>query len=85
MMIIAVVAIWNAVAFVVMWMDKVKARNGARRISEQTLFTMALFLGALGIWAGMYAFRHKTRQISFVAGIPVILILNMLCAYFLRS
>ncbi len=39
----------------------------------------ALIGGALGILIGMYTFRHKTKHKKFTIGVPVLLIVNILC------
>ncbi|HEX3031213.1 MAG TPA: DUF1294 domain-containing protein [Bacillota bacterium] len=53
--------------------DKYRAKRGQWRVQEKTLFGVAACGGALGIWAGMAIFRHKTRHISFLVGIPLII------------
>ncbi len=63
----------NITGFLLMGLDKQKARKHLWRISEKALFFTALLFGSLGIWAGMYTFRHKTKHWYFVMGIPVIL------------
>ena len=35
--------------------------------------------GALGGMLGMLAFRHKTKHKSFVIGMPLLLLLNIVC------
>lgn len=79
------VVLINILAFSIMSIDKNRATNGnsRNRISEKTLFTYALFLGALGIFAGMYAFRHKTKHMKFVIFIPVLFILNCISIYYI--
>jgi len=62
--------------------DKNKARKGQRRTSEKSIFTFALFLGATGVYAGMYKFRHKTKHFKFVVFIPVLIVLNILTVYY---
>lgn len=69
----------NVAAFAVMAADKSRARKGAWRVPERTLFLLALFFGSIGIWAGMYVFRHKTKHLKFVIGIPAIFLVQ-LCA-----
>lgn len=69
----------NVAAFAVMAVDKSRARKGAWRISERMLFLLALFFGSIGVWAGMYVFRHKTRHLKFVVGIPAIVTVQI-CA-----
>lgn len=66
----------NALSFLLMLVDKRKAIKNRWRISERTLFLTALSGGSLGILAGMYLFRHKTRHRAFIIGIPGILIVQ---------
>ncbi|MFA9262223.1 MAG: DUF1294 domain-containing protein [Undibacterium sp.] len=62
----------NIFAFSLMGWDKHRARmNGAERISEGFLFFLAIIGGSVGVFLGMFAFRHKTRTISFLIGIPL--------------
>ena len=65
--------------------DKVKAINNQYRVSEKALFLLALILGGIGIYIGMYLFRHKTKHVKFTVGIPLIIILNILTIYYLIS
>ena len=68
----------NCISFVVMGVDKHKARKRAWRIPESTLFVLALIGGSVGSIAGMHLFRHKTRHWYFLYGMPAILILQLL-------
>lgn len=70
------VLIINLSAFLIMFIDKEKAKGAQRRISEKALFIWALFFGAAGIYAGMFAFRHKTKKWYFFIGIPFIILSN---------
>ncbi len=76
----------NLVAFFLMGIDKKKARTGAWRIPEKTLFLSAILGGSIGAIAGMQLFHHKTKHRSFVFGMPVILIVQIVlaaaCFYF---
>ena len=54
--------------------DKSKARRGAWRIPEKTLFLLPLLGGSVGALLGMKVFRHKTKHWYFVWGIPIILL-----------
>jgi uncharacterized membrane protein YsdA (DUF1294 family) len=60
--------------------DKHKARHGAWRIPEATLMWTAILGGSIGALLGMYLFRHKTRHLKFILGIPLILTLQIVCA-----
>jgi uncharacterized membrane protein YsdA (DUF1294 family) len=68
----------NSIAFALMWIDKVKAhKKGAQRISEGMLFFMATIFGSVGVYIGMYFFRHKTKKWYFIAGIPLLILQNV--------
>jgi uncharacterized membrane protein YsdA (DUF1294 family) len=73
----------NILAFLLMGIDKRKAKKGAWRIPEQTLFLSALIGGSLGANLGMQLFRHKTKHRSFVIGMPAILIVQLLLGFLL--
>lgn len=68
----------NAVGFVLMLLDKHRARRGAWRIPEATLMAVALAGGSIGTMAGMYLIRHKTRHPKFALGLPMIFLLQIL-------
>ena len=74
----------NAAGFLLMLIDKWKAKKNRWRIPEATLMTVALLGGSIGSLLGMYTVRHKTMHLKFVVGIPVILVLQIfLAAYFI--
>ncbi|MBR7554241.1 DUF1294 domain-containing protein [Allobacillus sp. GCM10007491] len=62
----------NIIGFAVMGWDKRKARRQQYRIPESRIWAIALSGGALGAWAGMNVFRHKTKHIQFAFGLPLI-------------
>lgn len=70
-------------AFAVMGADKFLARKNKRRVSEGTLFLLALIGGSTGSLLGMFIFRHKTKHKSFLIGIPAILILQLALGIFI--
>ncbi len=74
----------NVLGFALMGMDKAKARRGAWRIPEKALFLTALLGGSVGAYLGMFAFRHKTKHLSFVLGLPLILLLQLAAALLLE-
>ena len=73
----------NAVSFLLMLVDKRKARKKLWRIPEATLLLCAAIGGSIGSLAGMYTFRHKTRHLKFTLGIPVMLFLQILAVFLL--
>ena len=70
----------NAVAFILMLVDKVKAKKNLWRIPEATLFFVAAIGGSIGSMLGMYTFRHKTKHIKFIVGMPLILAVQIIIA-----
>lgn len=63
----------NALGFLLMLVDKWKARKNRWRVRESTLLLIAALGGSVGSLLGMYLFRHKTRHLKFTLGIPLIL------------
>ncbi|MDF2473480.1 MAG: hypothetical protein K0R21_1262 [Anaerocolumna sp.] len=68
----------NLIGFILMGMDKTKARKNQWRIPEKTLFIAAILGGSVGSILGMKFFRHKTKHPIFALGMPVILIVQIL-------
>ncbi|WLD92326.1 DUF1294 domain-containing protein [Alkalihalobacillus sp. AL-G] len=80
---ILMLALLNVYGFTIMYIDKQKARKQKWRISEVHLWTVTLLGGALGIWAGMSMFRHKTQHRSFRFGVPMLILVHFtLCIWF---
>ena len=76
----------NASGFLLMLIDKWKAKKNLWRIPEKTLLGVALIGGSIGAYAGMQLFRHKTKHLKFTIGIPVIIALQLIAtAYFLSK
>ena len=67
----------NILGFLIMYIDKQKAKKGKWRIPEKTLFIVTALGGGIGTIAGMYTFRHKTQKVQFVIGFPFINILEI--------
>ena len=72
--------IMNALGFLLMLLDKWKARKNLWRIPEATLFAVAVLGGSLGCIAGMYTVRHKTKHFQFIVGMPLILAIQIIVA-----
>ena len=67
----------NLAGFIIMGIDKLKAKKRAWRIPESTLFVTALIGGSLGTTIGMHLFHHKTRHWYFLYGMPAILLIQI--------
>lgn len=73
----------NMISFSIMGIDKYKARKAKYRISEKVLFLLSFIFGSLGTLIGMYTFRHKTKHLKFIILIPILLIINVVCIYYI--
>ena len=73
----------NLVTFLLYGVDKWKARKGRWRIPEDSLIWLAVADGSIGALGAMFLFRHKTRHLKFALGIPAILLLQALLAFWL--
>ena len=70
-------AVMNIVGFAAMGIDRHKAKKQVWRIPEKTLFLLSILGGSLGSWAGMYAFRHKTKHWYFIVFMPLIFLIHV--------
>lgn len=68
----------NLFGFLLMGIDKKRAIKHQWRIKEKTLFLMAIIGGSVGSIIGMLTFHHKTKHKSFMMGMPLIMIVQIL-------
>ena len=73
----------NLALFIMMGVDKWKARRHRWRIPEKALLGAAVIGGSAGGILGMLIFHHKTKHPKFYIGYPVILVVQLLLAWFL--
>ncbi|SHM78729.1 Uncharacterized membrane protein YsdA, DUF1294 family [Anaerosporobacter mobilis DSM 15930] len=76
LIILIYLVVMNIIGFAIMGIDKSKAKRGAWRIPEKTLFLIAILGGSIGSLLGMKQFRHKTKHKTFTIGMPAILIVQ---------
>ena len=80
---LAYLIIISIIGYAIMWFDKIQSKNKGNRISENTLFLIALIGGALGIYLGMKApVNHKSAKLKFKVGIPLLIVVNGIAVYF---
>jgi len=72
---LVVLGIINLFSFGVMGFDKRRSRrrNGDRRTPEGVLFLWAVLFGSVGIYLGMFAWRHKVNKWYFQVGFQLYL------------
>ena len=74
---LVVLIVMNLLAFALMGIDRAKAKAGAWRIPEKTLFLVTALFGGLGGTLGMSFFRHKTKHWYFKLGFPALLVVQI--------
>lgn len=75
----------NALGFLLMLVDKFRAKKNLWRVPEATLLGIAAIGGSIGSLMGMYLVRHKTKHLKFTLGIPVILAVQIVLSLLLYS
>ena len=83
--VLTVLVVMNVLAFALMGIDKVKAKAGAWRIPEKTLFLVTALFGGLGGTLGMTLFRHKTKHWYFKLGFPALMVVQIVLLMLLAS
>lgn len=73
----------NLIAFAAFGIDKAKAVRHRSRIRIVTLLGLAFVGGSVGSLAGMFFFHHKTKQNYFAKGVPLIIIMQLVVAFYL--
>jgi uncharacterized membrane protein YsdA (DUF1294 family) len=83
--ILSAVVMSNVVAFGIMLYDKRLSTkpHSTDRIPEGVMFFMAALFGSVGIYAGMFLLRHKTRKWYFLIGTPLLCLQNTVTLYVL--
>ncbi|MFI3283887.1 MAG: DUF1294 domain-containing protein [Erysipelotrichaceae bacterium] len=70
----------NMITFILMFIDKKCAVMHLYRIPEAVFFLLGFIGGAIGVYLGMFVFRHKTRKLKFRLFFPIVLLIQ---GYFL--
>ena len=71
------VVLVNLWAFLLMGLDKRRAKKGRWRISEKMLFLPVVLGGGPGGILGMRVFHHKTKHWYFRIGFPIISLVEL--------
>ena len=82
--IIVYIIILNILGYLIMYIDKRRAKKQQWRISEQTIFLITFLGGGIGTTLGMYTFRHKTKKIKFIIGLPLITIIEIVVIIYIN-
>ena len=70
-------SIINIIAIILTLYDKRAAKKRSWRIKKRTLLFVSALGGSVAMLFTMLIIRHKTKHAKFIAGIPVIIILQI--------
>ncbi|SET74517.1 Uncharacterized membrane protein YsdA, DUF1294 family [Natronincola peptidivorans] len=70
----------NIAAFLLVGIDKRRAKREEWRIKEMTFIMMALLGAAAGVLLGMVFFHHKQSKKKFYFGVPILYIINKIAS-----
>ena len=80
-----ILAVWlviiNFISVIVCRADKSRAKRGKWRVRESTLWALTILGGGAGMYLTMRLIRHKTLHKSFMIGIPLIVILQIIAVF----
>ena len=65
---IAYMILLNLIGLITAYSDKCRARLRKWRVPEKRFLMLSLFGGGVGVLAGFYLFRHKTKHAKLVLG-----------------
>ncbi len=83
--IITILLILNIFGFVLVSLDKYKAKNKLWRIPERSFFILSIMGGSIGVYIGLFVFNHKTRNWYFMSVMPLIILIQIIFIYFLLN
>lgn len=66
---LAYLALLNVIGFFTAFSDKRRARRGEWRVPERRFLLLSALGGGLGVLAGFFVFRHKTRHAGLMFGV----------------
>ncbi len=81
--IILLLLVLNVFGFILVSLDKFKAKNKLWRIPERSFFLLSILGGSIGVYTGLFLFHHKTRNWYFMTLIPLIILAQSVFIYYL--
>lgn len=72
----------NLLTFLLFGIDKYGAVSHKGRIRVSSLLSLAFIGGSIGGLAAVYLFRHKTKKQYFTAGIPYMIVMQILLLFY---
>ena len=78
-------AAFSLISVVITAVDKSRARNHGKRISESTLLYIAALGGAPLMFITMLLIHHKTKHVKFMLGLPLMIAYQALIVYLILT
>lgn len=75
----------NALGYLLMRLDKKKARRRQPRLPERLLLAISLIGGSIGTLIAMHQYRHKLRYRRFRYGVPAMLFIQAIMSLLIFS
>lgn len=72
----------NLIMFILMYVDKQRAKSHKWRIKEKTLFFFSLIGGSIGGFLAMFIFHHKNRKPLFYVIYAFGLVIHCVLIYY---
>lgn len=79
---ILILILINVIGFMIVGIDKHKARRRLWRIPEKVFFILSILGCCPGVYLGLLLFRHKTRHWYFMWGIPAIFAVQIAALFY---
>lgn len=76
---------FSLISVVITAVDKSRARNHGKRISESTLLYLAALGGAPLMFITMLLIHHKTKHVKFMLGLPLMILYQALIVYLILT
>ena len=73
----------SIIAIAVTIYDKRQAKQHKWRVKENNLFIIAALFGGLAMFITMRIIRHKTKEVKFMVGLPVMVVVQIALIYFI--
>lgn len=80
-LVIAALILANLFGFIMVAVDKRRAIKNKWRVPEKNFFIISFFGGFPGVYLGLFVFKHKTRHIKFMVGLPLIFVVQLIIIF----
>ena len=75
----------SVVSVIITLADKIKAIKKQYRIPESVLLLFAALGGSVPMLLTMLIIRHKTKHVKFMAGLPIIIVFQLILVLWLKT